>query len=38
MLQWVCTLVQDQSVVQALSSAKSPSEVMAILAPLIEHT
>lgn len=37
MLQWVCTLVQDQSVVEALSSAKSPSEVMAILAPLIEH-
>ena len=38
MLQWVCTLVQDQSVVQALSSVKSPSEVMAILAPLVEHT
>ena len=38
MLQWVCTLVQDQSVVEALSSAKSPSGVMAILAPLIEQT
>ena len=38
MLQWVCTLMQDQSVVQALSSAKSSSEVMVILAPLVEHT
>jgi PTS system galactitol-specific IIA component len=35
-LQWVCTLMQDQGVVKALASAKSPREVMAILKPLLD--
>jgi len=38
MLQWVCTLVQDQALVKALASAKSSKEVMTILKPLIEQS
>ena len=38
MLRWVSTLVQDQDVVKALASAKSPREVMIVLRPLIEQS
>jgi PTS system galactitol-specific IIA component len=37
MLQWVCTLVQDQDVVKTLASAKSPREAMTVLEPLINE-
>jgi PTS system galactitol-specific IIA component len=35
MLQWVCTLLQDQEVVKALASVKSPREAMTILETLM---
>ena len=37
-LQWVCSLVQNQALVRALASAKSPKEVMTILQPLLRQS